>query len=108
MKKNNFLQNLYVENQEENIKDCLTNEHKVGNIFILKIFDKKINKEVTFCPANKFIDYSGHTNKSGSLQKFFDKQWFKNRYKILEYRKINSLEEYQSVTTMDDECSPVE
>lgn len=106
--KNNFLQNLYVGNQEENIKDCLTNEHKVGNIFILKIFDKKINKEVTFCPANKFIDYSGHTNKSGSLQKFFDKQWFKNRYKILEYRKINSLEEYQSVTTMDDECSPVE
>lgn len=106
--KNNFLQNLYVGNQEENIKDCLTNKHKVGNIFILKIFDKKINKEVTFCPANKFIDYSGHTNKSGSLQKFFDKQWFKNRYKILEYRKINSLEEYQSVTTMDDECSPVE
>lgn len=106
--RNNCLQNLYVGNQKENIEDCLKNSHKVGNVFVLKILDKKLNSEIEFCPANKFIDYSGHTNKSKSLKKFFDKKWFKDRYEILEYKKINCLEEYQSVTTMGDECNPVE
>ena len=106
--KNNSLQNLYVGSQKDNIGDSSKNKHRVGNIFILKVFDKKINKEIEFCPANKFIEYSGHTNKSKSLQKFFDRKWFKNRYKVLKYKKINCLEEYQSVTTMGDECNPVE
>lgn len=85
--KNNTLQNLYVGNQADNIVDCKNNKHRVGNVCILKLFDTKLNKEVEFCPANNFIDYSGHTNKSGSIQKMFDKQWFKTRYKILKYEK---------------------
>lgn len=104
---NNYL-NLYAGNQRQNIRDCFKNQHRVGNIFYLTIFDRKENIIKTFCPASDFIKYSGHPNKSGSLNKFFSKNWFKKRYEIIEYKKINNLEEYKSVTTMGDECSPVE
>ena len=106
--KNNELSNLYLGSQQENISDCFDNNHRVGNVFKLVLYDKDKNKIITFCPANNFIKYSGHKNKSGSLQKFFAKQWFKKRYKIIDYKKINNLEEYQGVTTMGDECNPVE
>lgn len=105
--KNNALSNLYVGTQQENINDCRDNKHKVGNVFKLTLYDREKDKVITFCPASEFIDYSGHTNKSRSLQKFFTKQWFQKRYNIIEYKKINNLEEYQGVTTMRDECTSV-
>lgn len=105
---NNTLSNLYVGSQQENINDCFDNKHRVGNVFKLTLYDNEKDKIITFCPASDFIEYSGHTNKSGSLQKFFTKQWFEKRYKIINYERINNLEEYQGVTTMGDECSPVE
>lgn len=99
--------NLYSGTQKENIKDCQNNNHRVGNIYYLTIYDKKINKTITFCPAKNFIKYCGHPNKSGSLKKFFNRNWFKKRYDIIEYKRINNLDELRSVTTMGDECSPV-
>ena len=105
---NNTLTNLYIGNQQENIKDCLKNKHRVGNVFELILYDNEIDKVITFCPAGEFIKYSGHSNKSGSLTKFFTKQWFRNRYKVIKYERINNLEEYQGVTTMGDECTSVE
>ena len=105
---NNDYHNLYAGSQKQNIQDCFENEHRVGNVFYLTIYDKEKDIIKTFCPANEFIKYSGHPNKSGSLNKFFSKNWFKKRYEIIEYKKINNLEEYKSVTTMGDECSPVE
>lgn len=104
---NNHYSNLYAGSQKENIKDCISNNHRVGNMFYLTIFDKEKNIIKTFCPAKDFIDYCGHPNKSGSLNKFFNKNWFKKRYEIIEFRKVNNLEEYRSVTTMADECKPV-
>ena len=105
---NNNASNLYVGTQKENIQDCINNNHRVGNVFYLTIYDKKINKTLTFCPASNFIKYCGHSNKSGCLNKFFNKQWFKKRYEIIEFKKINNLQEYRSATTKGDECSPVE
>lgn len=104
---NNYL-NLYKGTQKENIQDCINNENRVGNVFYLTIYDKKINKTLTFCPASNFIEYCGHSNKSGCLNRFFNKQWFKKRYEVIEFKKINNLQEYRSATTKGDECSPVE
>lgn len=105
---NNDYRNLYVGTQKENIQDCFNNQHRVGNVFYLTIFDKEKNIIKTFCPANKFIEYCGHSNRSGSLNKYFNKNWFKKRYEIIEFKRINDLNEYKSVTTMGDECNPVE
>ena len=67
-----------------------------------------INNTISFCPAKNFIKYSGHSCANGSLKRMFSRNWFKIRYEILEYKKINNLEELKGVTTMGDECSPVE
>lgn len=104
---NNNLDNLYTGTQKENIKDCINNGHRVGNINYLTLFDKDKNKVISFCPANDFIEYSGHPNKSGSLQKFFSKNWFRKRYEIIEYKKIKNIEELKGVTTNSDECKDV-
>lgn len=108
---NNSVENLYIGNQKENIKDCINSKRRIGNMFYLTVFDKEVNKVITFCPSNKFIKYSGHPNKSGNLNKFFSKNWFKKRYEIIEFKKVKNLEEFhnlnESVETMGDECSPV-
>lgn len=104
----NNIDNLYVGSQMENINDCFSNFHRVGHVYYLTLFDKQENKTITFCPAKKFIEYSGHPNKSGSLNKFFSKNWFKKRYEIIEFKRINNLDELKGVTTKDDECNPVE
>lgn len=101
---NNHTSNLYKGSQKENIKDCAKNEHRVGNMWYLTIKDKERNKVLTFIPAKEFINYCGHSNKSGSLNKFFSKNWFKKRYEIVEFKKIQSLSHLKSVTTTADEC----
>ena len=104
---NNHVDNLYAGTQKDNIKDCIKNMHRVGNVFYLTVYDKKTNTTLTFCPANKFIEYCGHSNKSGNLNKFFNKHWFKKRYDIIEFKHIGNLENYKSVTTNSDECRNV-
>ena len=104
----NRLCNLYLENQQQNITDYIDNNHRVGNIFYLTIYDKFTNKILTFCPAIEFATYCGHSSTNGSVNKFFNKKWFKQRYEILEFKNINNLLDYKSVTTMADECKPVE
>ena len=104
---NNTVHNLYAGNQKDNIDDCIKNQHRVGNVFYLTVFDKQTQKTITFCPAYKFIEYCGHPNKSGSLNKFFNKNWFKKQYDIIEFKHIGNLENYKSVTTNSDECKNV-
>lgn len=104
----NRIENLYVGTQKENISDCFNNNHRVGNVFYLTLFDKEVDKIITFCPAGDFIKYSGHSSKNGSVNRFFNKNWFKKRYEIVEFKKINNLKEYQNVTTIGDECNLVE
>ena len=104
----NRLENLYIGTQQENVQDCIKNNHRIGHMFYLTIFDKKVNKVLTFCPSSDFIQYCGHSNKNGCLNKFFNKNWFKIRYDIIEFKPVNNLQHYQNVTTMGDECSPVE
>ena len=104
---NNNVSNLYVGDQSENIDDCFENGHRVGNVFYLTIYDRDIDKTITFCPASDFIKYSGHPCANGNLNRMFSKNWFKKRYKIIEYKRINNIIELKDVTTMADECKPV-
>ena len=110
-KNNNHYTNLYQGTQKENIIDKHENKHFVGNTFYLTLMDKERNKIITFCPACKFIEYCHHSNKSGSLNKFFKKNWFKKRYIIIEFKRIKNLAMFinmKGVTTKGDECNPVE
>lgn len=96
------LSNLYLGTQKENIKDCFENNKRVGHIWSLCVFDKEVGRTLTFCPAKKFIEYSGHSCKSGSISKIMKKNWFKKRYNIIYYKQM------ENVTTMTDECRSVE
>lgn len=106
-KLNNHYTNLYAGNQKQNIEDCKNNGHRIGNMFYITLFDKEVNNVITFAPASDFIKYSGHPCANGSIKRFFSKNWFKKRYTIIEYKRINNLDELKSVTTMGDECNPV-
>lgn len=100
-KNNNHYSNLYKGTQKENIRDCIANNHRVGNVWYLTVYDKLENKILTFSPASDFIEYSGHSCKNGGVKRMFNKNWFKKRYDIIDYKK-------RSVTTKADECKPVE
>ncbi len=100
-KNNNYYLNLYTGTQAENISDCIKNKHREGNINYLTVYDKKMMRIITFCPSSKFIEYSNHPCKNRSVKRMFSKNWFKKRYMIIDYNK-------KSVTTMADECKPVE
>lgn len=104
---NNYL-NLYAGTQKDNIRDCITNKHRVGGMYYLTIFDKKTDEVLTFCPANKFIEYCKHSCVNGCIKRFFKRNWFKKRYEILEYKRIDNLSHFKSVTTMTDECRSVD
>ena len=100
--------NLYIGSQKQNIADCFNNKHRVGNIIKMTLFDKETNEQISFCPASNFIEYSGHSNKSKSLKKFFSKDWFKKRYTIIEFKNIKNIKELNGVTTIPDEFKEVE
>lgn len=87
-KNNNYYKNLYQGTQKENIEDCIRNEHRKNtNVFYLIIKEKKTNKMLIFQPANKFIEYSGHSCKNGSIKKMISKQWFNDEYELISIGK---------------------
>ena len=104
---NNHVSNLYKGTQKENIRDCIKNGHRVGSMFYITLFDKKVNKIITFAPASDFIEYSGHPAKNKGVSRMFTRNWFKKRYKIIEKGRIQNRFHLKSVTTMADECKPV-
>ena len=99
-KNNNHYTNLYAGTQKENIQDCISNGHRMGNIWYLTVYDKDTKKIITFCPASDFIEYSGHSCRNRSIKRMFNRNWFKKRYTIIDYKK-------KSVTTIEDECTQV-
>lgn len=103
----NRVENLYIGTQSDNIRDCIYNGHRVGSTKLFIVYDRHVDKTLTFCPANDFISYCGHTSKNGSIKRFFTKNWFKKRYIIIEFRSIVDLNELKSVTTIADECRQV-
>lgn len=103
----NRVENLYKGSQKSNIADCVRNGHRVGHIKYLTVFDKKVKKTLTFCPSSDFIEYSKHSCQNGSIKRMFNKNWFKKRYNIIDFKNVNDKRHLKSVTTMADECKPV-
>lgn len=101
-KMNPALDNLYLGTQKENIQDCKNNQQRVGHMYSLKLYDKQTKQILTFCPANTFIPYSGHSCSNGSISRIMTRNWFQDRYQVIYYKKI------EDVTTMTDECKSVE
>lgn len=90
-KNNNHYSNLYTGNQKDNIRDCIKNNHRGGNIWYLTVFDKKTKETISFSPASDFIKYSGHSCRNGSVKKMFSKNWFKKRFEIIDYKKVSKM-----------------
>lgn len=105
---NNNVENLYAGTQKDNIQDCIKNQHRVGGTYYLTIYDKITNKTITFCPASDFIEYCQHPCKNKSIKRYFKRNWFKDRYDIIDYRRVPDLDFLKSVTTIPDECKEVE
>ena len=104
---NNNINNLYLGNQLENIQDCIENKHRVGNTWVLTVFDSQKQETITFCPAQKFIEYSGHSCANGSVSRMFTRNWFKKRYKIISFYLCKNTNVKKGVTTIPDECKEV-
>lgn len=105
---NNNFNNLYLGTIKQNTADRIDNGHNVSNTWILTIYDKLTKETKTFCPAKNFIEYCGHTCQNGSIKRMFTRNWFKERYEIIAYYLCKDLKQKESVTTMGDECNPVE
>ena len=90
----NRLENLYIGDQKQNIQDCINNNHRVGNIYKLKLYDNFTDEIYIFIPASNFLNYIGLNGTSVSKQ--FNRNWFDLRYTILEYEKIKDLSEYNT------------
>lgn len=104
---NNNINNLYLGNQQENIQDCFNNNNRVGNCWILTVYDKQTKRTLTFCPAKEFIEYSGHSCQNGAINRMFTRNWFKKRYIIIDYYLCKNISDKKSVTTIPDECKEV-
>lgn len=105
---NNNIDNLYIGTQQENINDCKLNNRRIGNIFYLVVYDKNTHKTLVFIPSQNFIKYCGHKCNNLNVSRMFTRNWFKQRYIILKHKRVKTIEEYTDVTTMGDECNPVE
>lgn len=104
----NRVDNLYVGDQKQHIADCVKNGHRVSGVWILTVYDIEKSTTLTFCPANKFIPYSGHTQQNGGVNRMMSRNWFKKRFKVISYYKCKNLSEKESVTTRSDECNSVD
>ena len=83
-KDNNFYLNLYAGTQKENIKDCIKNKHRRGNIHELIIKDKQTGEIKKFNSCSEFLQYCGHPQRNRSLAHCYNKKWFTERYEVIQ------------------------
>lgn len=85
---NNHASNLVAGTQKQNIEDAFRNGHKEcsGRTHTLIVYDKLTDEVLSFCPAEKFISYSGHSCANGGVSRMMTRDWFKDRFDVIEYR----------------------
>lgn len=105
-KENNHYQNLYAGTQKENISDCVKNDHRVGHVQSVLVYDRKIGKCLSFPSVKDFLAYTGHSVANGSIAHCKSKKWFQNRFELIEQKGVSTIESYKSIRAAY--CSGVE
>lgn len=93
---NNYL-NLYAGSQKANIADCCVNQHRVGNMQTVVVYDKSNATITTYPTVRDFLQTTGHSVQNGSLSKVRNRNWFRNRYVIIEQKGVSTIESYKSI-----------
>ena len=101
-KDHNNYQNLYAGTQRANITDCFTNQHRVGHVHAVIIFDKYIVIVTTYPTVKDFLSTTGHPAANGSLAKVRKRNWFTDRYVIIEQKGVSTIESYKSIRAVYD------
>ena len=96
-KENNHYQNLYAGTQKENIKDCVKNSHRVGNIQAVLVYDKASKKYLSFPSVKEFLSYTEHSVTNGSIAHCKNSKWFQNRFELIEQKGVSTIESYKSI-----------
>lgn len=73
------------------------NGHRLGHVYSITVFDKRIGKEITFPSIKDFIDYTGHHVQNGSLSHIKNKKWFKERFSVVKREGVTTIESYKSI-----------
>lgn len=94
-KNNNHYLNLYLGNQQENISDCMQNDHRCGNVLSVTIFNKQTQQEEYYPAIKDFLETTGHSVSNGSLTKVRNRKWFQDKYEI---RKLERCRDYRKLT----------
>ena len=101
-KDHNHYQNLYAGTQKANIADCFTNQHRVGHMQTVTIFDKYTATVTTYPTVKDFLSTTGHPATNGSLAKVCKRNWFTDRYVIIEQKGVSTIESYKSIRAVSD------
>lgn len=96
-KNHNHYLNLYAGTQKANIADCHTNQHRVGNMQTVTIFDKHTGMITTYPTIKDFLETTGHSVQNGSLVRARKRKWFTDRYVIVEQKGVSTIESYKSI-----------
>lgn len=101
-KMNPSVDNLYLGTQKDNIRDCIENKTRIGQMKQIVVYDKINNQTIICAPAKHFLDYVNRPQKNGCIKGIFKQLWFKRQFELIEYKQV------ESVTTKPDECKVVE
>lgn len=94
-KDNNHYSNLYLGNQKQNIHDCIKNNHRVGHVRSVVVYDKLLDRTITYPSIKLFLASTGHSVPNGSLPHAAKKKWFQERYEIVQEEGVSTIESYR-------------
>lgn len=86
-KDNNNIQNLYLGTQSENISDCISNNHRCGNVLSITVLNKETGETEWYETVKDFLLTTGHGAQNGSIAKIRKKKWFAKKYDILDMER---------------------
>lgn len=96
-KDNNHYTNLYAGNQRDNALDRVRNGHHCGYKKAITVYDKELNERFTFPSIADLVNWTGHNIKYISLKRTICKKWFKERYELIDIKRVTTNESYKTL-----------
>lgn len=96
-KNNNHYTNLYAGNQKDNALDRVRNGHHCGYTKSITVYDKDLDTTFTFPSIKDLVHWTGHDYTYISLHRTIHRPWFKNRYDIIEIKRVKTNENYKTL-----------